>query len=110
MERPQPMTMQGERLDALVAGAAADSRDALRQVLETGSGREAQASRRWTRRRDGLAASLAATVLSLGGFGAVIAAAHPGDAMYGLHTMLFGEPPSVHDDRIVLDAKTELDT
>jgi hypothetical protein len=45
------------------------------------------------RRRTSMAVvgSLAAAVLCLGGFGAVIAGAGPGDPLYGLRTMLFGE-------------------
>ena len=35
MERPRPMTIDGERLDAVVADAVAGDRDALREVLET---------------------------------------------------------------------------
>ncbi|MGH3564302.1 MAG: anti-sigma-D factor RsdA, partial [Mycobacterium sp.] len=53
--------------------------------------------------------SAAATVLTLGGFGSVVAGSQPGDALYSLRSMLFGEPKSVVDDRIVLTAKTELD-
>jgi len=34
--------------------------------------------------------------------------ARPGDALYGIHTVLFGELPSVHDDRIALSATTDL--
>ncbi|MBO0864588.1 MAG: hypothetical protein J2P16_05905 [Mycobacterium sp.] len=56
-----------------------------------------------------LLGSAAAAVLTLGGFSALVGGAQPGDALYGIHTMLFGEPPSVHDDRITLAAKTELE-
>jgi hypothetical protein len=52
---------------------------------------------------------VAATVLGIGGFSAMVSDAQPGDALYGVHTMLFGEQPSVHDDRIALSAKTDLD-
>lgn len=48
----------------------------------------------------------AAAVLCLGGFGAVVAGAGPGDALYGLRTMLFGDV--VRDDPVVLAAQTEL--
>jgi len=81
------LVSQGEAVAALRSGAAA---------------------RRRTRRGLAVVGSLAATVLCLGGFGAMVANAHPGDALYGLHTMLFGEP-EVSDDQIVLAAKTELD-
>jgi Anti-sigma-D factor RsdA to sigma factor binding region len=66
------------------------------------------AARRRTRRSLAVIGSVAATVLGIGGFAAVIGGAQPGDAFYGVHTMLFGEPPSVHDDRIALAAKTDL--
>jgi hypothetical protein len=67
------------------------------------------AARRRTRRGLALLGSVAATVLGIGGFAAVVGGAQPGDALYGVRTMLFGEPPGVHDDRIVLSAKTDLD-
>ena len=35
--------------------------------------------------------------------------AQPGDTLYGVHTKLLGEPPSVHDERIAQSANTELD-
>ena len=52
--------------------------------------------------------SVAAAVLCLGGFGAVVAGAGPGDALYGLRTMLFGQQQVTRDDQVVLAAKTEL--
>ena len=55
-----------------------------------------------------LVGSVAAALLCIGGFGAVVVGAHPGDAMYGLRTTLFGEPQSVRDDRVALAAQTEL--
>ena len=48
-------------------------------------------SRKRTRTSMAIVGSVAAAVLCLGGFGAVVAGAGPGDALYGLHTMLFGE-------------------
>lgn len=61
------------------------------------------------RARRGLAAigSVAATLLLLSGFGAVVADARPGDALYGLHAMMFNEP-RVNDDQVVLSAKADL--
>lgn len=61
------------------------------------------------RGRRGLAAvgSVAATLLMLSGFGAVIADARPGDLLYGLHAMMFNEP-RVSDDQIMLSAKADL--
>lgn len=57
----------------------------------------------------GLAAvgSVAATLLMLSGFGAVVADARPGDLLYGLHAMMFNEP-RVSDDQIALSAKADL--
>ena len=47
-------------------------------------------------------------MLAIGGFGAVVAGAGPGDALYGLRTMLFGAPKQVRDDQVALAAQTEL--
>ena len=55
-----------------------------------------------------LVTSLAAAVLCIGGFGAVVGTAGPGDSLYGLHTALFGEKPSVRDDQVALAAQTEM--
>lgn len=69
---------------------------------------------RWTatqkRNRRGLSVigASAAAVLCIGGFGAVVAGAGPGDALYGVRTMLFGAPKQVRDDQVGLAAKTEL--
>jgi len=61
------------------------------------------------RARHGLAAvgSVAASLLVLSGFGAVVAEARPGDALYGLHAMFFDER-RVNDDQVVLSAKADL--
>lgn len=60
--------------------------------------------------RRGLSAvgAAAAAVLCIGGFGAVVAGAGPGDALYGVRTMLFGASKQVRDDQVGLAAKTEL--
>ena len=55
-----------------------------------------------------LVASIAATVLAIGGFGAVVAGSGPGDSLYGLRTALFGEKPALRDDRVALAAKSEM--
>ncbi len=62
------------------------------------------------RRRLSLAVvgSAAAAVLCIGGFGAVVAGSGPGDALYGLRTMLFGEQTATRDDAVVLAAQTEM--
>lgn len=61
------------------------------------------------RARRGLAmiGSVAATLLVLSGFGAVVVEARPGDALYGLHAMFFDQR-RVKDDSIELSAKAEL--
>jgi anti-sigma-D factor RsdA-like protein len=66
------------------------------------------AARRRIRGGLALIGSVAATMLGIGGFAAMVGDAQPGDALYGVHTMLFGEQPWVHDDRIALSAKTDL--
>ena len=48
-------------------------------------------SRKRTRSSMAIVGSVAAAVLCIGGFGAVVASSGPGDALYGLHTVLFGE-------------------
>ena len=61
------------------------------------------------RGRRGLATigSVAATLLVLSGFGAMVVEARPGGALYGLHAMFFDQP-RVNDDQIELSAKAEL--
>ncbi|AHC24438.1 MULTISPECIES: anti-sigma-D factor RsdA [Mycobacteriaceae] len=63
-----------------------------------------------TRNRFGLAVvgSAAAAVLCLGGFGTAVFAAGPGDGLYGIRTMIFGEERATRDDAVVLAAQTEL--
>lgn len=65
------------------------------------------ADRRSARRGVAAIGSVAATLLVLSGFGAVVTEARPGDALYGLHAMFFSEP-RVNDDQIVLSAKADL--
>ncbi|EFI31984.1 predicted protein [Mycobacterium tuberculosis 94_M4241A] len=50
---------------------------------------------------------MAAALLVLSGFGAVVADARPGDLLYGLHAMMFNRS-RVSDDQIVLSAKANL--
>ena len=63
-----------------------------------------------TRSRRGLSVvgAAAAAVMCIGGFGAVVAGAGPGDALYGLRTMLFGAPAQVRDDQVALAARSEM--
>ncbi|QZT63504.1 anti-sigma-D factor RsdA [Mycolicibacterium austroafricanum] len=62
------------------------------------------------RRRLSLAVigSAAAAVLAIGGVGAVVAGSGPGDALYGVRTMLFGEQAQTRDDAVILAAQTEM--
>jgi Anti-sigma-D factor RsdA to sigma factor binding region len=59
-------------------------------------------ARKRTRTSIAMVGSVAAAVLCLGGFGAVVAGAGPGDPLYGLHTMLFGEQPQKRNDPVML--------
>ncbi len=105
---------QGEaELADLLAGWRDDIRETPTSVRVTPQ-QAAQALERAgsssRRRRLSLAVvgSTAAAVLCLGGFGAVIAGAGPGDALYGLRTILFGEQASPRDDAVILAAQTEM--
>lgn len=69
--------------------------------------REGMMDRNRGRRSLAAVGSVAATLLMLSGFGAVVADAKPGDLLYGLHAMMFNEP-RVSDDQIVLSAKADL--
>jgi Anti-sigma-D factor RsdA to sigma factor binding region len=70
-----------------------DASMALRRAVET-------RKRNWMSLT--IVGSVAAAVLCLGGFGAVVAGAGPGDALYGLRTMLFGEQQTTRDDAVML--------
>jgi Anti-sigma-D factor RsdA to sigma factor binding region len=59
-------------------------------------------ARKRTRTSMAMVGSVAAAVLCIGGFGAVVASSGPGDALYGLHTALFGEQKSTRDDAVML--------
>src|SRR5215207_8999714 len=59
-------------------------------------------ARKRTRTSMTLVGSVAAAVLCLGGFGAVVAGAGPGDPLYGLHTMLVGEQSQPRTDQVQL--------
>ena len=88
--------------------------DAGRAQRGLGAGRErwntspAPTSSRRNRRGLGAIGAAAAAVLCIGGFGALVAGAGPGDALYGLRTMMFGAPKQVRDAQIGLAARTEL--
>jgi hypothetical protein len=110
----------GEPVDAdtALAGLLGDWRDELRVPASGGVCPERDAvaalgrglaARRRARRRVALVGALAATVLGVAGFGALMGQSQPGDALYGVRTTLFGEPASVHDDRLAVSAETDLD-
>jgi hypothetical protein len=66
------------------------------------------AARQRTRLSMAVLGSVAAALLCLGGFGAVVYGAGPGDALYGLRTTLFGEQLVTRDDQVVLAAQTQV--
>ena len=97
--------------EAELAHLLADWRDEIRTppLMKPVTPRDAAAaltravqSRKRTRTSMAVVGSVAAAVLCLGGFGAVVAAAGPGDALYGLHTMLFGESPQTRSENVTL--------
>lgn len=61
------------------------------------------------RGRRGLATifSVAATLLVLSGFGAMVVEARPGDTLYGLHAMFFDQK-RVNEKQVMLSAKADL--
>jgi hypothetical protein len=111
----QPVDIDDPNEDAL-AVLLEDWRDDLRwppasalvspeeavEALRTGL-----ADRRRSRRGLVAIGSVAASLLVLSGFGAMVVEARPGDALYGLHAMFFDQP-RVNDDQIELSAKAEL--
>ncbi|GAB3217572.1 anti-sigma-D factor RsdA [Mycolicibacterium hippocampi] len=113
-QEPVYATDRGEaELANLLAGWRDDVRETpMGELLTTNEA--AQALDRVTPRGRGRRLSLAvvgsaaAAVLCLGGFGAVVAGAGPGDALYGLRTMLFGEQTTTRDDAVILAAQTEM--
>ena len=105
----------GERA---LAGLLEDWRDELRAPAPSTlcSEREAiralnrgLAERRHARRRMALVGTVAAALLGVGGFVAIMGDAQPGDTLYGVHTKVFGEPASVQDERIASSAQSDLD-
>jgi hypothetical protein len=65
------------------------------------------AERRRARRGLATIGSVAATLLVLSGFGAMVVEARTGETLYGLHAMFFDQP-RVKDSQIELSAKAEL--
>jgi len=114
-EQPVYSTDHSEaELAHLMAGWRDDVRDApLSSALTTSDAvmalENAQVSHKRTRRTLALVGSTAAAVLCLGGFASVVAGAGPGDSLYGLRTMIFGEQPAAaRDDAVVLAAQTQM--
>ncbi len=107
-EQPVYSTDAGEaELAGLLAGWRDEIRDApLRTALTPRDAvialDRAAASRHRRRLSFAVVGSVAAAVLCLGGFGAVIAGAGPGDPLYGLRTMLFGEQQQTREDPVML--------
>lgn len=105
--------------DRVLAGLLEDWRDELRTPVPPWFCTERDAvaaldrgrvARRRIHRRMALVGALAATVLSVGGFVAMMGEARPGDTLYGVHTRVLGEPASVHDERIARSAQDDLDS
>jgi hypothetical protein len=65
------------------------------------------AARRSARRGMAAIGSVAATLLVLSGFGAMVVEARPGGTLYGLHAMFFDQP-RVNEDQVMLSAKADL--
>jgi hypothetical protein len=97
---------EADAVAALNAGLA----EKRRPGLDRGQRAALQARSTQNRNRRGLSTigAAAAAVLCIGGFGAVVAGAGPGDPLYGVRTMLFGASKQVRDDQVGLAAKTEL--
>jgi hypothetical protein len=107
-EQPVYATDRGEaELINLLSGWRDDIRDAPLTVPVTPRDAvialdTAQRMRKRSRRTLTLVGSTAAAVLCLGGFASVVAGAGPGDSLYGLRTMIFGEQPATRDDAVML--------
>lgn len=65
------------------------------------------ADRRRSRRGLATIGSVAAALLVMSGFGAMVVEARPGDPLYGLHAMFFDQP-RVNEDQVMLSAKADL--
>ncbi|SBS77379.1 conserved hypothetical protein [uncultured Mycobacterium sp.] len=114
----QPAAPQ-DQADAMLAELLGGWRDEMRWPPATGliterdavnalrAGLAEKQSSGRSRRGLSIVGAAAAGVLVFGGFGAVVYGAGPGDALYGLHTMLFGESKQVRDDQVTLAAAKE---
>jgi hypothetical protein len=109
----------GDTGNRALAGLLENWRDELRTPAPPGLGREwdavaaldrGMADRRRIRRRMALVGALAAALLIVGGFVAVMGESKPGDTLYGVHTKVLGEPGSVRDERIARSAQNDMDS
>ena len=109
----------GDTGNRALAGLLENWRDELRAPVPPGlcAERDAVAAldrlmgdRRRIRRRMALVGTLAAALLSVGGFVAIMGEARPGDTLYGVHTKVLGEPASVRDERIARSAQDDMDS
>ncbi len=100
--------------DAELANLMGGWRDEVRRPPATGVATQRDAeiilqravgARRRTRMSMAVAGSVAASLLCLGGFGAVVYGAGPGDSLYGLRTALFGEQQETRADQVALAAQ-----
>jgi hypothetical protein len=104
-----------DHAEAELAFLFADWRDEVREPpatvqLTTRDAVAALDSARGSRRSRSsfaLVGSVAAAVLCVGGFGAAVYGAGPGDTLYGMRTTMFGQEAS-RDDQVVLSAQTEM--
>src|SRR5690349_9437256 len=102
--------------DAELANLMAGWRDEVRRPpARVATQRDAEivlqralASRRRNRMSVAVMGSVAAAMLCLGGFGALVYGAGPGDALYGLRVAVFGEQHVTRDDQVALAAQTEM--
>jgi Anti-sigma-D factor RsdA to sigma factor binding region len=109
----------GDSGNRALAGLLENWRDDLRAPVPPGLCRErdavaaldrGRADRRRFRRRMAAVGALAAALLSVGGFVAMMGEAKPGDTLYGVHTKVLGEPASVRDERIARSAQNDMDS
>ncbi|MUL48179.1 hypothetical protein FZI85_14225 [Mycobacterium sp. CBMA293] len=102
--------------EAELAFLLADWRDGVREPAVTTpvTARDAVAAlqkglhRKESRGSLAIVGSVAAALLCLGGFGTAVYGAGPGDALYGLHTAMFGGERVSRDDQVMLAAQTEM--
>ncbi|WP_018601721.1 anti-sigma-D factor RsdA [Mycobacterium sp. 155] len=98
LDRPVYATDSAEaELAQLLAGWRDEARRPTSGVVTTRDAISALnrgTPRRWSRLPLALVGSVAAAVLCLGGFGAAVYGAGPGDALYGMRTVMFGDRPT----------------